>query len=216
MDEKHLRINNINHQQTSTNEYKILDHWMGIKSSGKCHNLIWLNNLLVTRVRASMQARADMSSPSDVGMPRSQWFNNLLVTRVRASMQARADMSSPRRCRDAPKSMMELIQSPNIASHCSRWSTTPLSKIIFSVVPVCNLQRGDFTIHWNCNILGLLHHPFWLYLVLALFSITSHILNFFLWLRITHEGSVPKIRMWSILLIKSDLYIVHVVNSIRF
>ena len=30
-------------------------------------------------------------------------------------------------------------------------------------------------------------------------------LNYFVWLRITDEGSVPEIRIWSILLIKSDL-----------
>ena len=30
-------------------------------------------------------------------------------------------------------------------------------------------------------------------------------LNYFIWLRITDEGSVPEMRIWSILLIKSDL-----------
>ena len=30
-------------------------------------------------------------------------------------------------------------------------------------------------------------------------------LNYFVWLRITGEGSVPEMRIWSILLIKSDL-----------
>ena len=30
-------------------------------------------------------------------------------------------------------------------------------------------------------------------------------LNYFIWLRITDEGSVPEIRIWSILSIKSDL-----------
>ena len=55
-----------------------------------------------------------------------------------------------------------------------------------------------FKIHWNCNIVGLLHHPFWLYLVLAIFGITSHIFNFFVLLRITDEGSVPEMRIWSI------------------
>ena len=29
-------------------------------------------------------------------------------------------------------------------------------------------------------------------------------LNFIVWLRITDEGSVPEMRIWSILLIKSD------------
>ena len=30
-------------------------------------------------------------------------------------------------------------------------------------------------------------------------------LNYFVWLRITDEGSVPDMRIWSILLMKSDL-----------
>ena len=33
----------------------------------------------------------------------------------------------------------------------------------------------------------------------------STFLNYFVWLRITDEGSVPEMRIWSILLIKSDL-----------
>ena len=36
-------------------------------------------------------------------------------------------------------------------------------------------------------------------------SITFQLLNYFVWLRITDEGSVPELRIWSILLIKSDL-----------
>ena len=30
-------------------------------------------------------------------------------------------------------------------------------------------------------------------------------LNYFVWVRITDEGSVPEMRIWSILLMKSDL-----------
>ena len=30
-------------------------------------------------------------------------------------------------------------------------------------------------IHWNCDFVGLLHQPFWLYLVLALLNITSRL-----------------------------------------
>ena len=44
-----------------------------------------------------------------------------------------------------------------------------------------------------------LSHVLLLYLVLALFGITFHILNFFVWIRITDEGSVPEMRIWSIL-----------------
>ena len=61
-----------------------------------------------------------------------------------------------------------------------------------------SIKISVYEIHWNCNIVGLLHHPFWLYLVLAIFGITSHILNYFVWLRITDEGSVPEMRIWSI------------------
>ena len=57
----------------------------------------------------------------------------------------------------------------------------------------------------NCNFVGLLHHPFWLKLLSALFGIIFQLFNSFLWLRITDEGSIPEMRIWSILLIKSDL-----------
>ena len=53
--------------------------------------------------------------------------------------------------------------------------------------------------------MGLLHHPFWLLLDLTLFVITFQLLNYFVWLRITDEGSLPEMRLWSILLIKSCL-----------
>ena len=37
--------------------------------------------------------------------------------------------------------------------------------------------------------------------------------NYFIWLRITDEGSVPEIRIWSMLLIKSDLkWCIHLVE----
>ena len=49
--------------------------------------------------------------------------------------------------------------------------------------------------------------PLWLQLVFRHFwSIKCQpLLNYFVWLRITDEGSVPEMRIWSILLIKSDL-----------
>ena len=54
--------------------------------------------------------------------------------------------------------------------------------------------------------MGLLHHPFWLRLVFRLFGHQFQpFVNYFVWLRITDEGSVPEMRIWSILLIKSDL-----------
>ena len=62
-----------------------------------------------------------------------------------------------------------------------------------------------FKIHSNCNFVGLLHHPFCLYLVLAPLGIHFQLLNHFLRLRITDAGSVPEMRIWSISFIKSDL-----------
>ena len=58
-----------------------------------------------------------------------------------------------------------------------------------------------FKIDWNCNCVGLLHHPFWLQLVLALFRNYFQFFKLHLWLRITDEGSVPEMRIWSISLI---------------
>ena len=52
--------------------------------------------------------------------------------------------------------------------------------------------------------MGLLHHPFWLQLVFAFWGNNFQLLNP-LWLKITDEGSLPEIRIWSILLNKSDL-----------
>ena len=61
-----------------------------------------------------------------------------------------------------------------------------------------------FKIDWDCKFVGLSHHPFWLQLVLE--YLAHHIQLFkLLWLRITDEGSVPEMCIWSILLIKSDL-----------
>ena len=40
--------------------------------------------------------------------------------------------------------------------------------------------------------------PFGFTLFLEIFGITSHIFNYFVWLRITDEGSVPEMRIWSI------------------
>ena len=59
-----------------------------------------------------------------------------------------------------------------------------------------------FKIDRNCNFVGLLHHPFWLQLILAPFGhYFFNFLNYIVWLRITDEGSVPEMRIWSISLI---------------
>ena len=79
-------------------------------------------------------------------------------------------------------------------------------------VPVLSLVYYIF--HFNVIAFGLnkkkkMFLPdqlFWLYLVKAIFGITSHILNNFVWLRITVEGSVPEMR----------IIIVDIINLIRF
>ena len=60
--------------------------------------------------------------------------------------------------------------------------------------------------------------PFGFSLFLALlghqFSIINFV-NYFIWLKITDEGSVPEMRIWSILLIKSDLkWCIHLSRSL--
>ena len=64
--------------------------------------------------------------------------------------------------------------------------------------------------------MGLLHHPFWLSLVWVIFGITSHILNFFVWLRITDEGSVPEMRIWSISNLIRFKWCIHLSRSLFF
>ena len=47
-------------------------------------------------------------------------------------MQDSDEMSRSMRCRDMPKSTIELIQSPNAARHCTRWSTSPVQNVMRS------------------------------------------------------------------------------------
>ena len=47
--------------------------------------------------------------------------------------------------------------------------------------------------------------PFGFSLIWHFLDITFQLLNYFVWLRITDEGSLPEMRIWSILLIISDL-----------
>ena len=62
--------------------------------------------------------------------------------------------------------------------------------------------------------MGLLHHPFWLQLELALSDHHSQLLNYFVWPRITDEGSLPDMRIWFILLIESELkWCIHLSRS---
>ena len=46
-------------------------------------------------------------------------------------------------------------------------------------------------------------------------NITFLLLNYFVWIRVTDEGSVPEMRIWPILLIKSDLkWCIHLSRSL--
>ena len=50
-------------------------------------------------------------------------------------------------------------------------------------------------------IFGFIYHPFWLQFVLAfLWYISFQLFGYFVWLRITGDGSVLEMRIWSILL----------------
>ena len=52
-----------------------------------------------------------------------------------------------------------------------------------------------------CNFVGLLHTPFWFQFVLVLLGHLFPTFETTFWLRITDEGSVPQMRIWSILII---------------
>ena len=88
--------------------------------------------------------------------------------------------------------------------------------LLFITKTVCVLHF--FSACWllvlsqNCNFEGLLHHPFWLQLNKALLGCRFQFLSYFVWPRITDEGSVPEMRIWSISLIlkiptKNGVYI---------
>ena len=69
-----------------------------------------------------------------------------------------------------------------------------------------NIECFRVKIYWNCNFVGLLHHQFWLQLVLALSW--HHFQTFginFVWLMIIDEVSVPKCAYRPYCLLKSDL-----------
>ena len=52
--------------------------------------------------------------------------------------------------------------------------------------------------------MGLLYHTLWIKLVLA-FGLSTFEIKYVVWIRAIDEGSVPDMRIWFILLIKSDL-----------
>ena len=66
-------------------------------------------------------------------------------------------------------------------------------------------QNFPYKIDWNCNFVGLLHHPFWLQLVLALSG------QHFLLLKPLY---LAKDHWWGF--ITRNAHMVHIVNYIRF
>ena len=59
---------------------------------------------------------------------------------------------------------------------------------------------------WNCNFVGFITPSLLAWACFATFGASLfNFLNRFLWLSITGEGSVPEMRIWSILLTKSKL-----------
>ena len=88
---------------------------------------------------------------------------------------------------------------------------------------ICSVWRAlkfsVFEIDRNCNSVGFHTIPFGFSLYLGTFgaSIFNLFYYYFVWLRITDEGSVPEMRIWSILLIKSDLkWCIHLSRSLFF
>ena len=61
------------------------------------------------------------------------------------------------------------------------------------------LKLTEIVILWVYNTI-----PFGFSLIWHFWGINFQLLNYFVWLRITDEGSVPEMRIWSILLIKSE------------
>ena len=62
-----------------------------------------------------------------------------------------------------------------------------------------------FKIHSNCNFVGLLHHPFFGFILFWHFwAYIFNFLNYCFWLRITDEGSVPVMRICLYAPITSD------------
>ena len=76
-------------------------------------------------------------------------------------------------------------------------------------------QEQDKSSDINFNFVGLLHHPFWIHLVYALSGIHFQLLNPHCLTKDHWWGTVPEMRIWSILLIHSDLkWCIHLSRSL--
>ena len=78
------------------------------------------------------------------------------------------------------------------------------------------LQKPGLVLFVSCTLLYyLLQTVFFQKNVVIFWASLFNFLNYFVWLRITDEGSVPEMRIWSILLIKSDLkWCIHLSRSL--
>ena len=74
----------------------------------------------------------------------------------------------------------------------------------YNIFDECDMPKGDA---YSSGYLVPSHLgiAYVLKLLSALFGHFFNLFNYFLWLRITDEGSIPEMRIWSILLIKSAL-----------
>ena len=86
------------------------------------------------------------------------------------------------------------------------WQATwPVSRVKWLWRHRQTRRNGNVVRLDSSNFVGLLHHPFDFSLFRYVLGRFFSIFEILFWLRITDEGSVPVMRIWSILLIKSDL-----------
>ena len=72
------------------------------------------------------------------------------------------------------------------------------------------LEGFEIVILWVYDTIPFGFSLFW-----HIWDISFQLLKLLLWLRTTNEGSVPEMRIWSILLIKSDLkWCIHLSRSL--
>ena len=96
--------------------------------------------------------------------------------------------------------------------HCwwsSEFSRAHVAKFYDRLWSIRSVLRASklsvFKIHLNCYLVGVLHNPVSLQLVLVLLEHYFKLFYYFVLLLVTYEGSVPEKHRWSLLLIKSDL-----------
>ena len=79
-------------------------------------------------------------------------------------------------------------------------------RLIRSILRVSRFST--FKINSNCNAVSLLHHPFLASTCSGIIFVSHWIFYNTCWLRITDDGLIPEIRIWSMVLIQSDYFCV--------